>query len=98
MGVGRGGVAVVGVGGGWVAIVVVVMVVVAAAAQGAGAVDVIGGAGAGTWAAVWRCGRRNGESGLRCCRHFNETLRRDSSRHDAAAFSGVLGWFGVLGG
>lgn len=97
MGMG-GGVAVVGVGGGWVAVVVVVVVVVAAAAHGAGAVHVIGGAGAGTWASVWRCGRGNGESGFRGCGHFDETFGGDSGRHDAAAFSGVLGWFGVLGG
>ena len=94
LGEGGGGVAVIRMGGGWVAVVVVV----AATAHGAGAVDVITTAGAGTWAAVWCCGRGNDESGFRCCGHFDEAFRGNSGRHDAAAFSGVLGWFGVLGG
>ena len=81
-----------GMGGGWVP-------VVAAAADGAGAVDVVvGAAGAGTGTAVWRCGRGNDESGLGGCGHFDEAFRGYSGGHDAAAFSGVLGWFVVLGG
>ena len=73
-------------------------VAVATAADGAGAVDVISAAGPGTWASVCRCGRGNGESGFRVCGHFDEAFGGDSGRHDPAAFSGVLGWFGVLGG
>ena len=90
MGVGMG----MGMGmrGGWVP-------VVAAATDGAGAVNVVvGAAGAGTWAAVWRCGRGNGESGFGGCGHFDETFGGDSGRHDAATFSGVLGWLVVWGG
>lgn len=96
MGMGEGGVAVIGMGGGWVAVVGVVMVT--AAAHGAGAVDFIAAAGAGTWAAIWCCGRGNSESGFRGCGHFDEAFGGNSGRHDAAAFSGVLGWFGVVGG
>ena len=81
-----------GMRGGWVT-------VVAGTAHGAGAVDVIiTTAGAGTWAAVRRCRGGNGESGFGSCGHFDEAFGGNGGRHDAAAFSGVLGWFVVLGG
>lgn len=71
---------------------------VAAAAHGAGAVNVIAAAGASTWASVWRCGRGNYESGFRGRGHFDEAFGGDGRRHDAAAFSGMLGRLGILGG